>query len=435
MQDDIVAPTIAAWLGIDWADERHRWAMQVAAPAVGAATRIEQGEVEHTPEALEQFVTTLGARFPGQSIAIALEQSRGALLFALSKYAHVVIYPVHPSTLDHYRKSFYPSGAKSDPGDAALILELLVKHPERLRKFEPDTVATRTLQFLVEARREAVDDKTRYLNRLTAQLKLYFPQLLEWCQVDQLVVSELLLEWPVLEQLQQAPPNRVAKWLRQHRLSEARVAQLQQALATAVAATHDAAVIETSVLTVERLARQLQLLRESIAQLDRRIGQLTREHPDRNVFASLPGAGPVMVPRLIAAFGTQRERFATASEIQSYSGIAPVTASSGKQKWVHWRWACPKFLRQTFHEWARLSMRKSEWARAFYDQQRSHGKAHHAAVRALAFKWLRVVFRCWKDGRPYDETRYLQSLAQRAKPLEIQLKKTQGLTSLKQLLA
>jgi transposase len=431
MTDSIPTPRIAAWLGIDWADEKHLWAMQV----VSHPTRIEQGEVEHTPEALEQFAGALAARFPGQSIGIALEQSRGALLFTLSKYAQVMLYPVHPSTLDHYRKSFYPSGAKSDPGDAALILELLVKHPERLRRFEPDTVETRTLQFLVEERREAVDDKTRYLNRLTAQLKMYFPQVLDWFQVGQVVVGQLLLEWPTLEQLQKARPSRVAQWLRRHQIAEARVVELQQAIAASVAATHDAAVIESSVRTVHRLVHQLDPLRESIAQLDRRIAELTRAHPDQPIFASLPGAGPVMVPRLIAAFGTQRERFDTASQIQCYAGIAPVSESSGKQKWVHWRWACPKFLRQTFHEWAWLSTRTSTWAQAFYDRQKAAGKSHHASVRALAFKWIRVVFRCWKDRTPYQEARYLQALHHRANPVEIPVKNTGGLVSLKQLLS
>ena len=146
MTETTAIPTFAAWLGIDWADEKHVWALQVA-----GQTRLEHGDLEHTPEAVEQFVATLASRFPGQKIAVALEQSRGALLFMLHKYGHIVLYPVHPSTLDHYRKSFYPSGAKSDPGDAALILEVLTKHPERLRAYEPDTVETRTLQFLVEA--------------------------------------------------------------------------------------------------------------------------------------------------------------------------------------------------------------------------------------------------------------------------------------------
>ena len=111
-----------------------------------------------------------------------------------------------------------------------------------------------------------------------------------------------------------------------------------------------------------------------------------------------------MVPRLIAAFGTQRDRYATASAMQCYAGIVPVVESSGKQKWVHWRWACPKFLRQTFHEWAWFSTRKSAWAKSFYDRQRERKKSYHAAIRALAFKWIRILFRCWKDGVTYDMT-------------------------------
>ena len=248
-------------------------------------------------------------------------------------------------------------------------------------------------------------------------------------------LGPLLLEWPTLEQLQAAQPARVAKFLRQHRFPDARREEFQQALRTAIPAIQDQAVIESSVLIVHLLVRQITVLRESIAQHDRRIAELTGAHPDHRIFASLPGAGPARVPRLIAAFGTQRDRFATAAAIQCYAGIAPVTAASGKQKWVHWRWACPKFLRQTFHEWAWLSTRTSAWARTYYDQLRARKKSHHAAVRALAFKWLRIIFRCWKDRQPYQESRYLLALQKRANPVQIPLQKTTGLTSVRELLS
>ena len=135
---------------------------------------------------------------------------------------------------------------------------------------------------------------------------------------------------------------------------------LQQLIEQAVAAIKDQAVVESSILIVRRLVRQLETLRDAIAEHDKKIEDLTQSHPDYAVFSSLPGAGPVMIPRLIAAFGTQRDRYATAAAMQCYAGIAPVVESSGKQRWVHWRWACPKFLRQTFHEWAWLSTRQSE---------------------------------------------------------------------------
>ena len=119
------------------------------------------------------------------------------------------------------------------------------------------------------------------------------------------------------------------------------------------------------------------------------------------------------MPRLIAALGTQRDRYNSASELQCYSGIAPVLASSGKQSWVHWRWACPKFLRQTFHEWAAHSIGSSTWASAYYNQQRAKGKSRNTAVRALAFKWIRILFRCWKDRTLYQEDLYQQALVKR----------------------
>jgi Transposase IS116/IS110/IS902 family len=120
---------------------------------------------------------------------------------------------------------------------------------------------------------------------------------------------------------------------------------------------------------------------------------------------------------LAAALGSQRDRYASANEVQKYSGIAQVTEHSGKKKWVHFRWACSKFLRQSFHEWAGHSIAQSVWERAYYQRQRELGKEHHAAVRALAFKWIRILFRCWQDRVAYDESRYLTALAKRGSHL------------------
>jgi len=404
------ATQYAAYIGIDWADKDHAYALRATEDK-----KVEQGKVEAKPEAIEEFVAQLRQRFGGKAIAVALEQSRGSLLFTLSKYDHLVLYPVHSSTLDSYRKACHPSGAKSDPDDAALILDLLQKHPEWLQPFAPDTVPTRTLQFLTEERRDAVNDKTRYLNQLTAALKTYFPQMLEWLDVDSKVMCEMLQRWPTLEQLQQQKPSVVEEFLREHRYPVVRVKPLQEAMEKAIPATTDQAVIEAKKFTVQRTIAQLEALRANIAELDRRIEQITRLHEDYRVFASLPCAGKVMVPRLIAAMGTQRDRFQTASELQCQTGIAPVKEASGQREWIHWRWACPKFLRQTFVEWAWLSTRKSQWAREFYDRQRAKDKSHHAAVRALAFKWQRIIFRCWKDRCPYDEARYLATREQRAR--------------------
>src|SRR5207302_8578783 len=136
-------PTYAARIGLDWADQKHFWTMLTAD---GKRTR---GELKHTPEAIEIWAVELARSFDGRPIALALEQKRGALVAILSKYAHVHLFPIHPTKLGHYRKSVCASGAKRDPSDADLILDYLVKHPEWLTCLMPDTVETRSLQFLV----------------------------------------------------------------------------------------------------------------------------------------------------------------------------------------------------------------------------------------------------------------------------------------------
>jgi hypothetical protein len=126
---------------------------------------------------------------------------------------------------------------------------------------------------------------------------------------------------------------------------------------------------------------------------------------------------PAMVPRLLAAFGSQRDRYQSAADLQTFSGIAPITERSGKSEWVRVRWACPHFLRQSLHEWAAHSIAYCDWAGAYYQLQRDRGENHHAAVRALAFKWIRIAFRCWKDAVPYDDARYMESLRRLGSPL------------------
>src|ERR1700719_2865702 len=178
-------------------------------------------------------------------------------------------------------------------------------------------------------------------------------------------------------------------------------------------ALKDRAVVEAPHAEVKVLVQVIQVLHQGIEDFNRQIQEAAEAHPDFFIFESLPGAGAVMAPRLLAAFGSQGERYGSDNQVQAYTGIAPVTEKSGKKKWVHFRWACPKFLRQSFHEWAGHSIPLSVWARAYYQQQRQRGKDHHAAVRALAFKWIRIVFRCWQDGAAYDENRYLATLAKR----------------------
>jgi transposase len=406
--DDI---EFAAFVAIDWADQEHAWALAVA----GSGKR-ERGKLAQKPEEIEAWASSLAARFQNRPIAVALEQARGALVYGLSKYEHLVLFPIHPSTSAKYREAIYPSGAKDDPKDADLLLDFLLWHRDRLRRLQPDDAQTRQLRVLVERRRQLVDEKTATTNRIIDQLKLYFPQVLDWFdKMDAPMVEAFLTRWPTLALLQTAASEQILEFFHRHNSrSQSRNQERLEQIAKARPLTTDSAVIEPAVLVVETLLKLVNVLRAGIEKLEQAIANLFAQHPDAALFQSFPGAGEVLAPRLLAAFGSQRERFASANELQSYSGIAPVISRSGNSEWIHFRWACPKFLRQSFHEYAASSMKFCDWARAFYDKQTKKGKSRHAALRSLAFKWIRIMYRCWVDRLPYDEKRHLTSIAQPA---------------------
>jgi transposase len=404
----------AAFIGLDWADSKHDVCLQAA----GSAKR-EYFLLTHTPEAIDAWVSTLRTRFNGHPIAVCLELNKGPIVSALRKYDFLVLFPINPLTLARYREAFTPSRAKDDPTDAALQLELLLTHRDKLQPLKPQSPAMRALAQLVEHRRRVVNDRVRITNRLTSTLKNYFPHVLQWFQdKDTSVFCDFLSRWPTLKAAQLARRSTLEGFFRAHHVRSADVIDTRlQAIKSAMALTTDDGVITPNVLLVHALVAQLRVTLQAIADFDTAIAQRAQEHPDFPLFDALPGAGAVFAPRLLVAFGEQRERFTSADELQKYAGIAPVTERSGKKSWVHWRLQCPTFLRQTFVEWAAESTRHSFWAQVYYQQQRDKGKAHQAAVRALAFKWLRILFRCWQDHTPYDESVYLQALKRRSAPL------------------
>ncbi len=409
-----LTPSIAAWIGPDWADQKHDVCLQAT-----GSTEVEHLVVEQEPEALHTWVAELRRRFPRGPIAIALEQSRGSLFYALRNYEFLRLYPIPPQGLADYRKALYPSGGKDDPTDAQLLLEFLRKHPERFRPWVADDVETRQLALLNEHCRQRVDDRTALTNRLTALLKGYFPEALRWVEDLRTPLAwDFLAQFPSLERAQQASRLAVRKVYRAHtRRRPEQIEALCDEIRTARPLTTDRAIIASSVLMVEILVEQLRVLGAGIERVEQPLADLFATHPDHAIFQSFPGAGKALAPRLLTAWGSDRQRFPDAAPMQCFAGPAPVTVRSGKSEWVHRRFACPTFLCQTFHEFAAQSRLKSPWAKAYYQQMRNKGVDHHPAVRALAFKWIRIMFRCWQDRTPYDEARYQQALQRRGSAL------------------
>ena len=404
----------AALVAIDWADQKH--AVSLLDQTTG---RREQTIIKHTPQALQEWALGLRQRFAGAPIAVCLEQSRGPLIYFLLQYDFFILYPINPATLAKYRQAFSTAGGKDDPSDADYLLDLLQHHRDRLRVWRPDDEKTRTLSLLMEQRRRLVNDRTRLSNRLTAVLKGYFPQVLDWFEdIRTTLVCDFLARWPQLSLLQRARPATINQFLRSHHstsnsTNQRRLTEIKSALPL----TNDAAVMTASVLNVKVLVAQMKTVIAAISEYDRHIEALCLTHQDYQLFAALPGAGLIHAARLTAALGSDRSRWQSPDELLCFSGIAPIIERSGKQFRIRWRYFCPKFFRQTFHEFAAQSIQDSFWARAYYSSQRAKGKDHHAAVRALAFKWIRVIWKCWQTRTPYNEVIYLESLRKKGSSL------------------
>lgn len=400
-------PTLC-WVGLDWADEKH--CLNVRTDPRGPGQR---SFVEQKPEALDQFFLQLHRQHPHGRIAVAIEQSRGPVLYALLKYDFLVIYPVNPRALADYRRAFNVSGAKDDPRDADLLGELVTLHADRLRVLATEEPITRQLRLLTEQRRDFVADRTQASNRLQATLKCYYPLALEMvgASVCGPLALEFLRRWPNLAALKKAKPAVLRGFFYKHNSrSEGAIDARFQALAQATPLTEDPALVEPLQFQAQCLVAQLQTLAQTIAAYDRRIQELFAQHSEAWLFKDLPGAGAVMAPRLAAAFGTLRTNFAAREGLLCFSGVAPVKKQSGSQQVVHFRYARPLFLHQSIVEFAKCSIGQCEWARLLYDQERKNKKSHWAAIRKVAFKWVRILWRCWQDRQPYDEARYLRRL-------------------------
>jgi transposase len=413
----------AATIGWDWADKKHDLWIQPA-----QSSKPEHLQLPQTPEALHEWVAQLRQRFNNRPVALAIETSRGPVISALMAYDFLILFPVNPKAMKDYRAAFSVSGAKADLPDARLLEELVRLHRHQLKALEPDTELTRQLNGLTENRRRLVDERTRLVNQLHATLKTYYPlaEILIGKQMSLPMAAEFLARWPDLTSLQTASPKTLRAFFYKHNSRSAdKIAERLEAVRQAKALTDDPAIILPAQLLVTALANTLKPLHRAIAVLDKQIEQAMDQHPDAAIFRSLPGAGPALGPRLLVAFGTQRDRFQNATEVAQFYGIAPVTIQSGNSKAVKMRYRCPKFGRQTFHENAACAARIETWAADYYAKHKQHhdGK-HHQTCRALAFKLIRIYYACWKQRQPYHTSTYRSALEKHGSPLHKNLTAT-----------
>ena len=414
MNEQSIELEFAAFVGVDWSDDKHH----VCLHQPGRET--ENLVVPHTAESIHAWMQGLHERFGGRPVALGIEASKGPLIGALCEYLDwCTIYPIHSTTTARLRLAFTPSGAKDDRPDAELCLEVVKFHRHKLRPLQLDDQATRLLGRLSEFRRCLVDQRTSATNRLQAILKECFPQALSLvgARLDTSMALDFLKRWPDLASLKLARPSTIRSFYQKHNVRRPELIQERiQRIKEAVFLTKDQAHLNFAQTRIGLLLEQIQLLQKQVAELEKQIAALFDHHPEAPLFRALPGAGKVIAPRILVLFGTDRTKYPMASSIQKYAGVAPVKEASGAQEWIHWRRHVPVFSRQTLVEWAGQTVVYSSWAKDYYAYYKAKGKSHHVILRALAFKWLRVLWRCWMDRTPYDEPRYMAQLRLKKAP-------------------
>lgn len=400
----------ALFIGIDWADQSHDCYI------IDNQGKGEHQKLKQSPEAIEQWVQQMLQRSGGKPIAIMLEQSKGPLIYALMFRPEVLLYPVNPKQFAKYRESYPGGDTKSDPSDARYIARMLCERISTLKPWLADDLETRRLSNLSEQRRKVVNDQVSQRQQLKGHLKSYFPQILDLCNDGSRLVLllEMVRRWSDPRKLRRADRQLVDRVLRENGIhKQAQRAAFISRIREAKLLTSDAAIIEPLAMVCSLLAKQIEASRKTIQAFDEQIDKALKSHPDGKLFTSLRGAGPTLAARLLCAFGSQKDRWKNADEIASFSGIAPVTRQSGKSRVVLQRWACPTYLKQTFHEFADSARKWCRWSKARYLQLRDRGMKHNAALRKIARSWIRILFRVWKTGQQFDGDQYLKGLLRR----------------------
>lgn len=413
----------SAWVGLDWS---HSALAVVAVDRDGK--KLLSFEVANDKPGFDQLLLRLS---DFEVSGVAIETRKGLIVQHLIEKG-IPVYHVNPKVSKSWRNCYAVSPSKSDPLDAFALADGLRIHKHWLEPITLDTDSLRLLRGYCEDEVSLIDEQTACVLKLKACLKSYFPVLLKWFgNWKSMSALEFLLLYSSPEKLARASKSNLRAFLRRHRIGYTKPVWHERIENRGRDAwTGDAVTIEVKARRAIALARQLVAIKKELRIYRSKIESLFREHPDAPIFASLPGAGPKLAPRLLCMFGSDRTRYRSASSLQRLSGVVPIQDTSGdgparrragKQPRARFRWACRKALRQTMHLFAHQAKRQSAWSRAYYDGARKSGQSMPQALRNLAAKWLKIIFRMWQTREPYDEERYVAALKRRSSPLAARL--------------
>lgn len=415
------SPAPAAWIGWDWADKRHDLFLE------SADGKTETIRLENRPDHLHTWLKGLGQRFGQRPVVLCLEASRLSLLPIFGEYPFLELYLINPKSMARFREVIRPSGSKNDQLDCKLACELVKNHRQLLWQFVAQDSLTQELAQMVRVRRDLVNVRTMLANRLKAVLKLYYPLALDLLREDTTteLAADFVLKYPTLRALQEAPLAQVRRFFGdQGCLPTEGLKERLARIAGAVAVSQHAHWNNPNSFMACSVAQMLKAVAAQIDEAQERIGILAQQHPNCALAKSVPGAAAALAPRLMALLGTNSESCPSAQQMAVRDGVAPRRVQSGKSCLITRRLAKPQFDHQTWIEFARCSVARCEWAQRFVKAKTEAGKTYHTAIRALAYKWIRILHACWNQGGVYDESRYLKALEKHKSPYRSQAQAT-----------
>ncbi len=391
-------PDALFFTGIDWASETHAVCVLDAAGKI-----VAEFAIEHSADGIATLIRRLARYGAPGDLPVAIERPDGRLVDLLLEAGHPVV-PVKPNAIKTWRDGEVLSGAKSDAGDAAVIAEYLRLRAHKLTVVAPYSDDTRALRTVVRTRGDLVEMRVAATNQLSALLEAHWPGARAiFADVESPISLEFLTRYPTPAAAAHLGEKRMAAFLVKHGYCGRRTAaQLLARLRAAPAGTSREALTEALRDAVLAAAGVLQALNASVKTLDRSVAAHLGEHPDGAIFTSLPRSGQINAAQVLAEWGDCREAYAAPDSVAALAGVTPVTKESGKHRSVSFRWACNKRFRAAVTTFADNSRHASPWAAKIYDDARAAGKDHPHATRVLARAWIRVIYRCWIDGVPYD---------------------------------
>jgi transposase len=398
----LALPEALFFTGIDWAAEAHAVCVMDA-----GGTIVAEFTIEHSADGIATLIRRLARHGGAGDMPVAIERPDGRLVDLLLEAGHPVV-PVKPNAIKTWRDGEVLSGAKSDAGDAAVIAEYLRLRRHKLKIAAPYSDETKALRTVVRTRGDIVEMRVAATNQLSALLEAHWPGAKAiFADVESPISLEFLTRYPTPASARHLGEKRMTAFCAKHGYSGRRPAvQLLARLRHVPAGATSEALTEALRDAVLAAVGVLTALNASVKNLDRSIAAHLGEHPDGAIFTSLPRSGQINAAQVLAEWGDCRQAYEHPDSVAALAGCTPVTKESGKHRAVHFRWACNKRFRAAVTTFADNSRHASPWAAKIYADARASGKDHPHAVRVLARAWIRVIWRCWLDGTPYDPVKH-----------------------------